>query len=62
MKAYLITTGALFALIVIMHVLRAVQEGAHVTHDPFFIVLTLIAAGLSVWAWRLFAKISKTTA
>ena len=60
MKAYLVTTGALFALVVIMHVLRAVQEGAHVMYDPFFIILTVIAAALSVWAWRLFAKINKT--
>ena len=36
-----------------------VKEGAHVTHDPFFILLTLIAAALSAWAFRLFARVNK---
>ena len=59
MKAYLVTTGLLFGVIVVAHVLRAAQEGAHVTHDPFFVALTLVAAALSAWAWRLFAKLNK---
>ena len=56
MKAYLLTTGILFALIVVAHILRAAQEGAHVIHNPWFLALTLVAGGLSAWAWRLFAK------
>jgi hypothetical protein len=53
MKAYLITTGTLFALITLAHVLRVIAEGARMAKDPFFIALTLLAAGLSFWAWRL---------
>jgi hypothetical protein len=53
MKAYLITTGIVFALITVAHILRVVAEGPRVAKDPVFSLLTLLAAGLSVWAWRL---------
>jgi hypothetical protein len=53
MKAYLITTGTVFALIVGAHIARGVAEGWYVLEDPWFIGLTLLAAGLSGWAWRL---------
>jgi len=53
MRAYLITSGAIFALITIMHIWRAFAEGPHLAKDPLFITLTVLAAGLSVWAWRL---------
>ncbi len=53
MKAYLITTGIIFALITLAHILRVFAEGPRLAKDPFFILLTLLAASLSVWAWRL---------
>ena len=53
MKAYLITTGAIFGLIVLAHVLRIVAEGSHLAKDPWYVLLTLAAAGLSIWAFRL---------
>lgn len=56
MKAYLITTGVVFALIVAMHVARVFAEGARMAKDPIFIALTLLAAGLSVWAWWLLGR------
>lgn len=52
MKAYVVTTGTLFALLVVVHVWRAVEEGAGVLRNPFWVAITLIAAALSVWAWR----------
>ena len=52
MKAYIITTGTLFGLIVVAHVLRVVQEPPLAT-DPWYILLTAAAAGISAWAWRL---------
>jgi cytochrome c oxidase subunit IV len=52
MKAYLITTGTVFALIVASHVLRFITEGGAL-REPFLWVLTLLAAGLSVWAFGL---------
>ncbi len=53
MKAYLITTGIIFALITLAHILRVFAEGPRLAKDPLFILLTLLAACLSVWAWRL---------
>jgi hypothetical protein len=53
MKTYVMTTGALFALITIAHLLRIIAEWPHLATDPFYIPLTLLAAGLGLWAWRL---------
>ena len=53
MKAYLVTTGIIFALIGVAHILRAFAEGPRLAKDPFFILLTLLTFALSVWAWRL---------
>jgi hypothetical protein len=52
MRAYVRTTGVLFGLLVLVHVWRFVEEGAHVARDPWFLSFTLLAAVLCVWAWR----------
>jgi uncharacterized membrane protein len=52
MKAYLITTGALFGLITIAHLWRMVYEG-HLATDPWYLILTVAAAFLCLWAGRL---------
>ena len=52
MKAYLITTGSVFAAIVLSHVLRFITEGG-ATREPVLWLLTVLAAGLSIWAWSL---------
>lgn len=60
MKAYLITTGAIFGLLALMHLLRAVAEWHSLTTNPldFLIMAALgvVAAALSVWAWRLLLR------
>jgi hypothetical protein len=53
MKAYVATTGAVFVLITLAHILRIVLEGSRLAKSPFFILVTLIAAALAIWAWRL---------
>jgi hypothetical protein len=53
MKAYLMTTGSVFGLIVLAHVWRVIAEGPHLVSDPWYILLTAAAAALCVWAWRL---------
>jgi hypothetical protein len=57
MKAYLFTTGALFAVLAVAHVLRTIAEWSRVAADPWFILegpgIGLLAAALCVWAWRL---------
>lgn len=56
MKAYLITTGIVFALITVAHFWRIAVEGSRLAMDPLFALLTLATAGLSIWAWRLLKR------
>ena len=56
MKAYLITTGTVFGLIVLAHMWRVFAESPHLATDPVFVLLTVAAAGLSFWAWRLLGR------
>ena len=53
MKAYVMTTGIVFALLTVIHILRIILENPRLGKDPWFILLTLFAASLTVWAWRL---------
>ncbi len=53
MKAYIATSGTIFALILVAHGLRVFAEGWRMVAEPFFLVTTIIAAALSVWAVRL---------
>jgi len=57
MKAYLITTGTLFALLAFAHLLRTIDEWPRLTTDPWFLVegpaIGIAAGGLCFWAWRL---------
>lgn len=60
MKAYLVTTGALFGLIAILHVWRVIAESNALARDPWFILITALAVGLSVWAFRLLRLAPRT--
>ena len=57
MKSYLVTTGTLFALVAVAHILRTVAEFSRLSTDPWFILegpgLGVAAGALGVWAWRL---------
>ena len=53
MKAYVTTTGAVFGLITLAHLLRVVAEGPHLATEPWFVLLTVAAAALCLWAGRL---------
>jgi hypothetical protein len=52
-RAYLITTSILFALIVIAHIARVFAESTAVLRDPWFVGMTLLAIGMCAWALRL---------
>jgi len=52
MKAYVITSGAIFGVLAIAHLLRIAMENRHLATDPVFVLITLASAGLSIWAWR----------
>jgi hypothetical protein len=57
MRAYLFTTGGLFALVAVAHLARTVAESSRLRSDPGFIVegpgLGILAAAIAIWAWRL---------
>lgn len=53
LKAYLITSGLIFALITGLHIWRMIAEG-HA--DPLMILLTLLPAALCIWAFALVWK------
>jgi hypothetical protein len=56
MKAYVITTGALFGVLTIAHILRIVEEGPSLATNPWYILITVAAAALCAWAWRLLRR------
>jgi len=53
MKAYVVTSGAIFALVTVAHVWRMIEEGSRVAGEPGYLLLTAAAAGLALWAWSL---------
>jgi hypothetical protein len=55
MKAYVITTGAVFGLLALAHIWRAVVERSALT-QPWWVLITLAAAALCVWAVRLIMR------
>jgi hypothetical protein len=46
MKAYVITTGAVFGLLVMTHIWRVVEEGPALAKNPSCLVITIAAAAL----------------
>ena len=53
MKAYVITTGAVFSLLTVAHVCRVIEEGQDLLTNPWWVLITVAAAGLCLWACRL---------
>ena len=52
MKPYVVTTGAVFGLLTVAHVVRATQE-THLAAEPWYILITIASAALFLWALRL---------
>ncbi len=57
MKAYVITSGGVFTLVTIAHIVRIFSEGRHFLTEPVFLLFTLIVAGLSLWAWLVLRRL-----
>lgn len=53
MKTYVRTTGVVFGLITVAHLLRIVAEWPHLATEPLYLLLTAATAGLCLWSWRL---------
>jgi hypothetical protein len=51
MKAYVITTGVIFGLLTIAHVLRIVGENAQLATDPAYMAITAASAAMCIWAF-----------
>ncbi|MFL6549270.1 MAG: hypothetical protein ACJ8OJ_11285 [Povalibacter sp.] len=60
MKTYVITTGTIFGLIAIAHVVRILAEGTRLMKEPMFLLMTVLAAGLCAWAWNLLRTMRRT--
>jgi uncharacterized membrane protein len=52
MRAYVLTSGSIFGVIVLAHIWRIFLE-PHVLREPFWVLITLAAAGLTLWAFRI---------
>jgi hypothetical protein len=63
MKSYVITTGTLFALVAVAHVLRTIVEWPRLATDPGFILegpgLGVLAAAMGFWALRLLRTLGR---
>ena len=59
MKVYVMTTGIIFGLVTLVHLWRVVVEGRGLASQPGFILATVVAAGFTVWAWRVFRPLSR---
>jgi hypothetical protein len=60
MKAYVMTTGAVFGFLTLAHLWRIVLEGWQLAKDPWWVLITLAAAMLSLWAWRVLRRVAQT--
>jgi hypothetical protein len=60
MKAYVITSGVVFGLLTLAHILRVFAEGPRLATDPWFILITIAAAALCIWAWRVLRLSSRS--
>ncbi|MDP9179028.1 MAG: hypothetical protein M3O61_15230 [Gemmatimonadota bacterium] len=49
----MLTTGVIFCLLVVAHIWRIIAESPAFATDPFYLLVTLVAALLSLWAARL---------
>lgn len=62
MKAYVMTTGTVFGLLALVHLWRILVEGLHLATDPWYVLITVAAGALCLWAWRLLGRSVATTA
>lgn len=60
MRNYLLVTAITFALLALVHLWRMIQESSALARDPWFVIVTLISAAFSVWAFRLWRRTPRT--
>ena len=66
MRAYVGTTGAIFALVTLAHLARTGEILTRVASEPWFVVeytaLTVLCAAMAAWAWRVFRRLPRAGA
>jgi hypothetical protein len=61
MKAYLITTALAFGALTLAHVWRVIVEGMALLRNPWWMLVTVLAAALCLWACRLLWLLPRAT-
>jgi len=56
MRAYLITTSAIFALVTMVHAARLVMEGIGTLTEPAFAFSSAVSLLMLVWSLRLLRR------
>jgi hypothetical protein len=59
MKAYVVTTGTVFGLLTLAHLWRMLEERQMAT-EPWYVLITVAAGALSLWAWLLVRRSSRS--
>ena len=60
MKTYLAITGAIFALLTLLHLWKIVGEWRGIDANFWVVaILTLVCAALAVWAWKLLRSLRR---
>ena len=59
MKAYVITTGIIFALLTIAHIVRVATESTRLLTDPIFILFTILPGAIAIWSVVVLKRLSR---
>jgi len=59
MKAYVVTTGTVFAVLTLAHLVRIALENPQLARAPDFVAITLVSAALAFWAWRVWRRLPR---
>jgi len=59
MKAYIITTGVIFALLTVAHIVRLAVESTRFLTEPIFALFTILSAALTIWAVVVLRRLSR---
>jgi len=59
MRAYIIITGIIFALITIAHLARLASESTRVLTEPVYVVFTILSTAIAIWAIVLLRRLHR---
>lgn len=60
MRAYVITTGVVFGLLTLAHLLRIAGENPRLAADPGYLAITAASAALCAWAFVVLRRAKPT--